>query len=51
VPSLLKLIGKYSWYLPAWLSWMPDVAIEGKRPVVPSSGTVGSLAPVTGGDD
>jgi putative drug exporter of the RND superfamily len=35
VPSLMKLIGKYNWYLPAWMTWMPNVAIEGTRRDLP----------------
>jgi len=29
VPAGMKLLGKWNWYLPAWLSWMPDAHVEG----------------------
>jgi putative drug exporter of the RND superfamily len=48
VPSLMKIIGKYNWYLPAWMSWVPNIAIEGKAP----EHAHGALKPATsGGDD
>jgi RND superfamily putative drug exporter len=36
VPATMKLLGDRNWYLPSWLSWLPDVRIEGtpvSRPV------------------
>jgi RND superfamily putative drug exporter len=29
VPSTMKLLGRWNWYLPSWLSWLPDVHVEG----------------------
>jgi uncharacterized membrane protein YdfJ with MMPL/SSD domain len=29
VPASMKLLGEWNWYLPAWLSWLPDVHVEG----------------------
>jgi RND superfamily putative drug exporter len=29
VPATMTLIGKWNWYLPRWLSWLPDVRVEG----------------------
>lgn len=28
VPASMKLIGDWNWYLPGWLSWLPDVRVE-----------------------
>jgi putative drug exporter of the RND superfamily len=28
LPSLLKLLGERSWYLPRWLGWLPRLEIE-----------------------
>jgi hypothetical protein len=30
----MKLLGKWNWYLAAWLSWLPDAHVEGgaRRP-------------------
>ena len=32
VPATMKLLGERNWYLPAWLSWLPDVHVEGAEP-------------------
>ena len=32
VPSTMALLGRANWYLPRWLSWLPDLRVEG-RPV------------------
>jgi uncharacterized membrane protein YdfJ with MMPL/SSD domain len=32
VPAAMKLLGKWNWYLPAWLEWIPRVEIEGEAP-------------------
>jgi putative drug exporter of the RND superfamily len=32
VPAGMKLLGKWNWYLPRWLSWLPDAHVEGTRP-------------------
>jgi uncharacterized membrane protein YdfJ with MMPL/SSD domain len=30
VPASMKLLGRWNWYLPAWLRWLPDVHVEGE---------------------
>jgi RND superfamily putative drug exporter len=35
VPAGMKLLGERNWYLPAWLSWLPDAHVEGRRPPSP----------------
>ena len=32
VPAGMKLLGEWNWYLPAWLSWLPDAHVEGAQP-------------------
>jgi len=27
VPATMKLLGKYNWYLPKWLEWIPDISL------------------------
>jgi RND superfamily putative drug exporter len=27
VPATMKLLGKYNWYLPRWLEWIPNVSL------------------------
>jgi len=29
VPAAMKLLGGWNWYLPGWLSWLPDAHVEG----------------------
>src|SRR5918995_2366338 len=35
VPAAMKLLGRWNWYLPAWLSWLPDAHVEGSQPASP----------------
>jgi RND superfamily putative drug exporter len=28
VPASMTLLGEANWYLPGWLSWLPDVRME-----------------------
>ena len=32
LPSVMKLLGAWNWYLPRWLEWLPELHVEG-RPV------------------
>src|SRR3954468_9990309 len=32
IPAAMRLLGERNWYLPSWLSWLPNVQIEGPRP-------------------
>ena len=38
VPAVMTLLGKWNWYLPSWLHWLPEVHIEGRRAPAPASG-------------
>ncbi|HYJ68674.1 MAG TPA: MMPL family transporter [Nocardioidaceae bacterium] len=29
VPSTMVLLGKWNWYLPSWLEWLPELHVEG----------------------
>jgi uncharacterized membrane protein YdfJ with MMPL/SSD domain len=31
MPSMMKLLGNWNWYLPPWLGWLPDLHVEGAR--------------------
>ncbi len=38
VPASMTLLGNRNWYLPAWLSWLPEIHIDGAPPrVAPES--------------
>ena len=28
VPASMKMLGKWNWYLPPWLNWLPDLRVE-----------------------
>jgi putative drug exporter of the RND superfamily len=32
VPATMALLGRWNWYLPSWLEWLPDVHVEGAQP-------------------
>jgi len=32
LPSTMKLLGGWNWYLPRWLEWLPTLAVEGAPP-------------------
>lgn len=34
VPASMKLLGKWNWYLPSWLEWMPDLRVEAAAPAM-----------------
>jgi RND superfamily putative drug exporter len=37
VPATMKLLGDRTWYLPAWLSWVPDLHVEGHSRAAPAA--------------
>jgi RND superfamily putative drug exporter len=32
LPSIMALVGRWNWYLPSWLEWLPRVEVEGAPP-------------------
>jgi putative drug exporter of the RND superfamily len=38
VPAAMTLLGKWNWYLPSWLRWLPEVHIEGRKTAAPAGG-------------
>jgi putative drug exporter of the RND superfamily len=47
VPSAMKLLGRWNWYLPSWLEWMPHLSIEG-APESPAGAGPGDATPSPG---
>src|SRR5262245_26186614 len=43
VPAAMTLLGKWNWYLPRWLDWLPHVAVEGRH-APPAPGAPASAA-------
>ena len=31
VPAAMRLLGRWNWYLPGWLEWLPDLRVETER--------------------
>ena len=31
LPSVMKLLGDWNWYLPKWLGWLPDLRVEAEQ--------------------
>jgi putative drug exporter of the RND superfamily len=31
LPAAMRLLGRWNWYLPSWLEWLPRIQIEGER--------------------
>ncbi|PKH40889.1 putative drug exporter of the RND superfamily [Nocardioides alpinus] len=41
VPAAMTLLGRWNWYLPGWLGWMPELHVEGDpAPAPPTSADV-----------
>jgi len=30
LPSAMRLLGVWNWYLPRWLEWLPRLRVEGR---------------------
>jgi uncharacterized membrane protein YdfJ with MMPL/SSD domain len=39
LPSAMKLLGRWNWYLPRWLDWLPRLQAEGPAPASPARAT------------
>jgi putative drug exporter of the RND superfamily len=37
LPSAMKLLGRWNWYLPRWLEWLPRLETEGSAPARPAT--------------
>jgi putative drug exporter of the RND superfamily len=48
VPSAMKLLGRWNWYLPSWLEWLPHLSIEG-APETPANAGLPGAPPSPGG--
>ena len=48
VPAVMELMGKWNWYLPSWLGWLPDLRVEAET--APRPRAAGAQQPSAGGD-
>jgi RND superfamily putative drug exporter len=37
LPSAMTLLGRWNWYLPRWLEWLPRMDVEGRRAQAPAT--------------
>ena len=44
VPAAMKLLGRWNWYLPRWLEWLPHLSIEGAPPAAAGAGAAAGRA-------
>ena len=35
VPAAMTLLGRWNWYLPSWLNWLPELHVEGDPEPLP----------------
>ncbi len=40
VPASMQLLGRWNWYFPSWLSWLPQLQVEGASASQPVADTV-----------
>jgi RND superfamily putative drug exporter len=50
LPASMKLLGKWNWYLPGWLDWLPKVTTADEATPVGTPGESPEAAPATGND-
>ncbi len=44
VPASMALLGDRNWYLPRWLTWLPDLRVEGSSTPAPVAATASGTA-------
>jgi putative drug exporter of the RND superfamily len=37
LPASMKLLGRWNWYLPSWLEWLPRIAVETEPEPIPEA--------------
>ena len=37
VPASMKMLGRWNWYLPKWLGWLPDLRVEPEGEMAPTN--------------
>jgi RND superfamily putative drug exporter len=51
VPAVMALLGRWNWYLPTWLEWLPELHVEGDPDPRPAPSTGGGGGGGGGGGD
>jgi RND superfamily putative drug exporter len=47
VPAAMALLGRWNWYLPTWLNWMPELHVEGNPEAIAPPSEVRAPAAVS----
>jgi RND superfamily putative drug exporter len=42
LPATMSMLGRWNWYLPRWLDWLPRVSVEGPAPTPPGVASIQS---------
>jgi RND superfamily putative drug exporter len=50
VPASMELLGDWNWYFPRWLSWVPEIHVEGRVPAPRLTPATADYATGGGGD-
>ncbi len=43
VPATMSLLGRWNWYLPGWMDWLPELHVEGDSPASDEASSAPSL--------
>ena len=50
VPASMEMLGKWNWYLPSWLEWLPKVQVDGEPIAEPQTGSGKEALQAAGAD-
>jgi uncharacterized membrane protein YdfJ with MMPL/SSD domain len=42
LPATMSMLGRWNWYLPRWLDWLPRLSVEGPAPAPPGVASIQS---------
>jgi len=48
MPAWMELLGERNWYMPSWLSWLPDLRVEPPHPAPTAAGPPGDEPALAG---
>ncbi|MGH2586607.1 MAG: MMPL family transporter, partial [Dehalococcoidia bacterium] len=51
VPATMQLLGRYNWWMPSWLGWLPKLNVEGGAHPEPAPVPVPAAVPVGAAGD
>ncbi len=46
VPAAMTVLGRWNWYLPSWLGWLPELHVEGEKALVVAAAEAAEPTPV-----